>query len=166
MIRLARVLRGSGMHDLSQARDLFVERLSAQGFSAVAIPESIDLEDLPDYKPETNGYAQKDFRGVLKGRGLDRLIVLQVRWNGVYCHYTGRTNDLTEAAVTPRGEMIDLATNRLLWRTSDKDGTIRKTIECSCESPADTACILEELNALFDDAAALLADDFFADVPK
>ncbi|MBN2297445.1 MAG: hypothetical protein JXM72_02565 [Deltaproteobacteria bacterium] len=165
-MRLERLLRGGGVHDLSQAQNLFVQRLSAQEFSAVAIPKSIDLEDLPDYKPETNGYARRDFRGVLQGRGLDRLIVLQVRWNGVYCHYMGRTNDLTEAAVTVTGKMIDLATNRLLWRTSDKDGTIRKTIECTCESPADTESILEELNALFDDAADLLTADFFANAPE
>ena len=165
-LHLERVLRASDIHDLSQAQNLFVERLTAQGFSAVAIPESIDLEEIPGYKPETTGYAQKDFRTVLKGRGLDRLIVLQVRQSEVFCHYTGRTNDFTEAAVAVRGEMVDLATNRLLWSTSDKESTIRKTVACSCERPVDKDCIPDELNSLFDEAVDLLAADFFANAPE
>ena len=165
-LQLERFLGESNIQGLSAARALFVQRLLAAGFPAVAIPENIDLEQVPDYMPESNGYAQKDYRGFLSARGLDRLIVLQVRWDGVYCHYTGRINNLTEAAVTLRGEMIDLTTNKLLWHSSDEQGTIRKSIECSCERPADTACILEELNGLFDDAAAVLADDFFANEQK
>jgi len=165
-LHLERVLRASDIQDLSQAQALFVERLSEQGFSAIAIPEPIDLDEVPDYKPETTGYALKDFRGVLKGRGLDRLIVLQVRQSEVFCHYTGRTNDFTEAAVAVRGEMVDLATNRLLWSTPDKESTIRKTVACSCERPVDKDCIPDELNRMFDDAAALLVADFFANAPK
>lgn len=165
-LHLERVLRASDIQDLSTAQALFVERLTAQGFSATAIPESIDLEDVPDYKPETTGYAHKDFREVLKGRGLDRLIVLQVRQSEVFCHYTGRTNDFTEAAVAVRGEMVDLATNRLLWSTSDTESTIHKTVACSCERPVDKDCIPDELNRLFDDAAAALVADFFANAPK
>jgi len=165
-LHLERVLSASEIQDLSQAQTLFVERLAAQGFSATMIPEPIDLKELPDYKPETNGYAHKDFREVLKGRGLDRLIVLQVRQSEVFCHYTGRTNDFTEVAVAVRGEMVDLATNRLLWSTLDNESTIRKTVACSCERPVDKDCIPDELNRLFDDAAAVLVADFFANAPK
>ncbi len=165
-MRLERFLRESDIQGLSAARDLFVQRLSAAGFSVARIQEDIDLEQVPDYEPQSKAYAKKDYRGVMPARGLDRIIVLQVRFSGVYCHYTGRTNDLTEAAVTVRGEMVDLKTNRLLWRSSDTEGTIRKSVACSCESPADKACILDELNGLFEDAADVLADDFFADAPE
>jgi len=165
-LQLQRILRDSDINGLSAARDLFVRRLSIKGFSVVAIPEHIDPGQVPKYKTKAAGFARKDYRGVLPAMDLDRLIVLQVHRSGVTCHYTERINDFTTAAVTVRGEMIDLATNRLLWSSSGKAGTIRKDIGCSCEKNADAACIIDELNALFDDAAVWLVDDFFANAPQ
>ncbi len=164
--RLERFLRESDLQGLTAARDLFVQRLSDAGFPVVAILQDIDPGQVPNYTPKSNGYALEDYRGIMQAKGLERLIVLQVRWNGVYCHYMRRSNNLTEAAVTVRGEMVDLTTNRLLWRSSTEVGTIRKAVACSCDRPSDKACVLEELNRLFEDAAATLADDFFANAPQ
>ena len=151
---------------LSSLVDVMAARLESQGYLPVRIKEQIDLEQLRDYTPETSGYADKDYRNIPGMQGLDLLVILNVQKYGAYCYYVDYLNTYTDVNVELAGEMVDLKTNRLMWRSPFMPGRIKRTVPCMCEDPGTYPQILEELGSAMSEAAARIADDFFSSAPK
>jgi hypothetical protein len=159
-------LNSHEVEELSTIVDVMAERLEVQGYRLVRIKEQIDLKQVPDYVPETSGYAVKDYRKTPGVQGLDLLVILNVQRYGVYCYYLDSHNIYTDVNVELAGEMVDLKTNRLIWRSPFRDGRIKRTVSCKCEDPGSYPLIIEELGSALGEAAANVADDFFSSAPK
>jgi hypothetical protein len=152
--------------EMTSIVDVLAERLEAQGFRPVRIKQQIDLEQVPDYVPETSGYGVRDFRKTSGVQGLDLLIILHVQRYGVYCYYLDYHNIYTDVNIELAGEMVDLKTNRLKWRSPFRPGWIKRTVPCKCEDPNSYPLIIEEIGGALVEAAGNVADDFFSSAPK
>lgn len=151
---------------LSSLADVMATRLEAHGYRPVRIEGQVDLEQLRDYTPETSGYADKDYRNIPGVQGLDLLIILNVQRYGTYCYYVDYLNIYTDVIVELAGEMVDLKTNRLLWRSPFMPGRLKRTVSCMCEDPGTYPRILEELESALGEATSRIVDDFFSSAPK
>jgi hypothetical protein len=150
----------------SKIVDVMAQRLEAHGYRTVRIEEQIDLKQMPEYVPGESGYAGKDYRKIPGVQGLDLLVILNVQGYGVYCYYLDSHNIYTDVNVELAGWMVDLKTNRLVWRSPFRPGRIKRTVSCTCDDPGSYPQVIEELGSALGEAAGNVADDFFSGAPK
>ncbi len=142
--------------------DVFAQRLEARGYRVVRIEEQIDLKQVPEYVPGTSGYAVKDYRKIPGVQDLDLLMVLNVQRYGAYCYYLDTYNIYTDVNVELSGEMVDLGTNRLLWRSPFRPGRVKRASSCRCAAPGSYHLMADELGSALGRAVLGVADDFFS----
>lgn len=156
--RLEQYLRTRKTDQLEELRGFVAGELAARGWKAVDLDARVIQEDLPDFEGNGNGYAQKDYRGVAQGHDLDALVVIDCRFRGVYCHYTGYYHqDFTDAGARLEGTMVSLHTNEVLWRSTGVE--VRNPVSCRCNEPVDFPCIDSSVRSALADAAAALVRD-------
>jgi hypothetical protein len=148
----------------SSVQDLFISGLRDKGFAAIKLDKPIEKKQLPRFKGESkNGpFASRDYRDRARGAAVDYLIVIELENYGVYCHYIDLYNDYVEARAHARAELVDAATNRIIWRTGWSQGDFRKEVNASCSRPDQIPVIVDALNGLLTDAASSLSRDFFS----
>ena len=159
-------LNSHEVKEMVKLKDIFTRGLTSRGFRVVAIDENIGLKELPRYTPPASGHAGKDYRGIPQADGLDLLIVLNVKRYGTYCGYLDDHNIYSDMLATLTGEMIDLKTNRILWRFTYRTGRETGSSSSRCDDPGTYPYILEELGTALVEAAGNVADDFFSGAPK
>ena len=104
----------------------------------------------------------KDYRRIPGVEALDLLVILNVQRYGVYCYYLDSHNIFTDVNVELAGEMVDLKTNRLLWRSPFRPGRVKRASSCRCTDPGRYPVMADELGSALVEAAAGVADDFFS----
>lgn len=162
--RLEGYLQAGEADVFREIEERLAKELSVRGWNAVVLRAGVNEAGLPRFEGSGNGYAERDYRGAAPGAGLDALMVIDCRWYGVYCHYTGYYHqDFTDAAARFEGRMIDLGTNRLLWRS--KEIRVRNPVPCRCNEPEDFACIDTALHAAAYEAASALLDELSESEP-
>ena len=147
---------------LTGLKDIFTRGLTSRGFCIVTIDEDIDLKGLPRYTPPSSGHARKAYRGIPQADGLDLLIVLNVKRDGTCCGYLDDHNIYSDVTATLSGEMIDLRTNRLLWRSTYRTGRVTGSSSSRCDDPDTYPRIRGELGSALVEAAGEVANDFFS----
>lgn len=146
--------------------DLFARGLEERGFRAVTMDMYIDLDALPRFEGGHDGvFACRDYREAAHAAGADVLIVAELRRHGTICRYADLNNYEVEVYAEVSAEMIDGATNRVLWRTGAYDGYFSRVVKADCSRPDHVPDILDGLNALLAEAARDLAGRFFAPAP-
>jgi hypothetical protein len=150
--------------DFSKAQDIFVQGLKERGFKAFKIERPLVKKDLPRFTGGKNEgpYEDRDFRETGKSSGADYLIVVYLIRYGPYAHYTDFYNDYVEVRVQAQAEMLDMKTNRILWRTGLSQGDFRKSVDATTYRPDETPIIIDAQKKLLSDAASSLASDFFS----
>lgn len=164
--RLWHYLNSHEIKAFAGLKDIFAQGLDARGFRVVAIDEYIDLNLLPRFTPPASTHARKDYRGMSQAKGLDLLIVLNVQKYGTYCGYLDQRNISTGVTAAITGEMVDMRTNRLLWRRAHRAGWDCESASSGCDEPETYPQILKELGNALSEAAAGAADDFFSGAPQ
>ncbi|HNU75176.1 MAG TPA: hypothetical protein PKM95_10030, partial [Deltaproteobacteria bacterium] len=77
---------------------------------------------------------------------------------GMHCHYIDYYHQgFTDAAARLQGQMIDLRTNRLLWRSPEVG--VRNSVPCKCNEPGDYPCIKASLHQAALEASSGLLED-------
>jgi hypothetical protein len=95
----------------------------------------------------------------------DYLIVVSLERCGTTCRYLDLENYQVEVFAQVGAEMVETATNRVVWRTGSRNGSFTALVEASCARPDHVPLILEALDALLGDAAAGVTADFFSSAP-
>ena len=158
-------LRRTYPGNFARVQDLFAEKLQATGFKVVKIGDKVNLKHLPKGKLSSSEYPQHDYRPVGQRAGVDRLIVLQLTGFGTACLFTGTYPQGTQVKVQVRGEMIDVETDKLFWRTEFAKGSFSRAVEGKCTDPADFPTIHEAVKQDVDKAVRFLYEDFFGERP-
>lgn len=105
------------------------QALRAKGFKTQEHAGYLNVTSLPAFKaPESKdgaakvAHAEKDFRELAKKYGPNRLLLLDVRSIGTQRNYFGFIpTSAPSATITVRGQIVDLADNRLLWRQNQSE---------------------------------------------
>jgi hypothetical protein len=148
-------------------RALFVQGLTERGFRAFPVEQAIDMKSLGRFKGQGNEgeHACRDFRDLGRSVHADHLIVVSLERCGTTCRYMDLENYQVEVFAQVGAEMVETATNRLVWRTGYRDGPYTALVDASCARPDHVPLILEALDVLLGDAAAKVTADFFSSAP-
>ena len=139
----------------------FKELLEAGGATVVAVRTSHALPALSRFRSSGNEkhvYARMDYRPLREELGADRLLLISVPTAGVTRSYYGfiPTSD-PMAQLVAEGRVVDLETNRLLWRA-------RMDVTLAIPQPWDEPPSFPNASAAFfkaaEQAKVLLKDDF------
>jgi len=160
----ARELTGK---EFEKVQDIFLKDLAKKGFIAFKVDSRIEMNSLPKFKGSSNNgvYASKDFRGFGKSTNADYLVIVWLKRYGAICRYTDVYNYETDIYADVKAEMVETATNRLLWRTGGSQGNFTKELKASCAQSDGIPVILNELGALLTTAAEKTAAEFFVQAP-
>lgn len=162
--KLEAYLRTAQAGVFREIQECLADELSAGAWNAVPLKTQVRESDLPRFQGPEDGYEDRDYRGIAPGAGLDALMVIDCRWLGVYCHYTGYLHqDFTDASARLQGRMIDLKTNRILWQSPEV--RVRNPIPCRCNEPEDFPCIGAAVRSAAYEAASALMKDLFQGGP-
>lgn len=134
---------------------LFVEKLKLEGFKVIQVKEIIKLKDLPTGKVATSEYGLK--------AGVDRLLAFKFGYH-VDCIFLGTTlSQGTKIDLGVTGEMLDVKSNRLLWRKYSKGGS---DVVAKCIEPSDFPIIMNAIEKEIDKVAIDLYESFFGEKPS
>lgn len=105
-----------GQEDLAQLKEGAADRLRASGGQPVPIAEPLDVDALPSFAAATPVTARKDFRALAQQKGIDRLLVIEIRQLGFERTYTAYvpTGD-PKAVFDGTVYLVDLKTNAYDW---------------------------------------------------
>ena len=159
--------QGLDAREFAVVQTLFVQGLKDKGFFAFALEQRIDEGSLQPFRdgPGDAVYACRDYRELGRAAGVDYLIVAGLKRYGTTCRYVGMDDYAVEVYAGVRAQMIEVATNRVLWRTGAFDTSFNRTVNASCWRPDHTHVILDALKALLKEAATETAGRFFSPEP-
>jgi hypothetical protein len=144
--------------------DLLVQGLKDRGLDAFKVKEHIDVKQLPRFT-QGNGkgiHESKDLREISRSAGVDNFILIDLRHYGIICRYLDLNLFEVDVYADIRGEMIDAATNRALWRTGISDGYLTRTVDAAnTHQPDQIKIIFDGLDKLLDEAAENISQMFF-----
>jgi hypothetical protein len=153
--------------EFEKVQDIFSHDLKGKGFIAFKVDNRINMSSLPKFKDRSHdtAYASKDFRDLGKSTNADYLIIVWLRHYGAICRYMDVYNYGTDIYAEVQAEMIDTATNQILWRTGGSQGNFTKELKASCAQSDGIPIILNELGTLLTTAAEKTAAEFFVQAP-
>ena len=144
-------------------RRLFIQELGTQGFDAFRVDQPVDVQTLPRFNGGSDAlHACRDYRDVGTSAGADYLIVFDIRRYGAVCRYIDLNNYGVDVFVEPAAEMIDVSSNRVVWRTGAGYGSLSRLVDASCDRPDHIPIILDSLHDALDVAGQDLVKDFFS----
>jgi hypothetical protein len=95
------------------------EALRKRGMDVVVIDQPVKMPDLPDFKPTGSAeltYSPKDFSALKSRHGVERLLMVNIGYVGVWRSYSAYIpTDTPRAVVGGHGYLIDLSSHRLEW---------------------------------------------------
>jgi hypothetical protein len=103
--------------ELKALRTQVVEILRKRGLDVVVIDAPVKMAELPDFKGSgEQAFSPKDFSAFKARHGIDRLVMINLGYVGVWRSYSAYVpTDVPRAVVGGHGYLIDLGTQRLEW---------------------------------------------------
>jgi hypothetical protein len=144
-------------------QDLLIQGLKDRGFDAFKVEDHIDVKQLPRFtRGNGNGIHESiDYREISRSAGADYLILMDLRHYGTICRYLGLNILEVDVYADIRGEMIEAATNRVLWRTGISDGYLTRTVNATSTQNDQIKIIFDGMDKLLLDAAKKTSQKFF-----
>jgi hypothetical protein len=144
-------------------QDLLTQGLKARGLDAFKVEPHIDVKQLPRFTVGSSNSIQEsiDYREILRSAGADYLILMDLRHYGTICRYLGLNLLEVDVYADIHGEMIEAATNRILWRTGISDGYFTRTVNATSTQGDQIKIIFEGMDKLLVDAAKKTSQEFF-----
>lgn len=145
-------------------QDLIANGLSVRGFTAFKVDKPINVGTLQQFrKSGSDGvYECRDYRGMGESMGADYLFIVRLEHYGTICRYIDLNNYEVEVYVEVRAQMIETATNRVLWRNGMSEGRFTRIVTADCSRPDQVPIILDALKSLLGDAAKEVSRQFFS----
>lgn len=164
-LSLAVLEGGDGGFPLVQ--DMFVEGLRRRGVDSFKIDEPVTARGLPAFSGGLHKklYPEVDYRYLGKSRAAEYLVVIELEAFGPHCHYMYATNDSTEVRVVAHASLVEVATNRILWKTGRGRGVFARPVHALCGDEEQVPIIVGALRELLSKAADALYLDFFVLCP-
>jgi hypothetical protein len=161
---LQQAVLDGGSGEFSLVQDMFVEGLRRRGAVSFKVEQPVASRSLPVF---TGGLQKKfypavDYRYLGKSCGAHLLMVIELLDFGPYCHYIHATNDYTQVRVEARVSLIDVATNRILWKIGKGRGAFRRDVEASCGKEEEIPVIMAAMDKLLSQASTALYLEFFS----
>ncbi|MCE2916650.1 MAG: hypothetical protein ACOVOT_16700 [Rubrivivax sp.] len=105
--------------DLKPMQANLAELLRKRGMDVVVIDAPVKMAELPDFKgtgSAEQAFSPKDFSALKAKHGIDRLVMVNIGYLGVWRSYSAYVpTDVPKAVVGGHGYLIDLSTHRLEW---------------------------------------------------
>lgn len=140
--------------------DLLIQGLKERGLDAFKVEHHIDVKQLP--RGSSNGIQGSiDHREILRSANADYLILMDLRHFGTICRYLGLNLFEVDVYADIHGEMIEAATNRVLWRTGISDGYFTRTLNVTSTQGDQIQIIFGDMDKLLVDAAKKTSQKFF-----
>jgi hypothetical protein len=143
-------------------RDGFVQELTKRGMQARPLAGFVNTEEYPKFSGDPTLDTFPQDLSALKKQGIDVLVLLSVRRFGTIRSYfgfipTGEPKALFEV----EGQMVDLRTNRLTWRTriTEEDASVAST--SPWDEPPDYPNLTAALRNAIENGKRFLLKDFF-----
>lgn len=152
---------------LSTATDSFVAKLRAQGFDARKVSEDLALDAFKKFQGTGEAkYFGRDLRSLAQKHDADLLLLLNVERYGTLRQYspllafvpTGPPRALFQV----RGQVIDLATNELLWQRYLTDDEATLAVEGEWNEAPDFPNLVKALENVVPASMTRLEREFFA----
>jgi hypothetical protein len=102
--------------DLPKLKEMLAEQLRKRGSTVTVVAEELKVEDLPKASSDAPNAARKDFGGLQKKLGVDKLVVVEIGRLGFDRTYSAYipTSD-PKAVMRGLAYMVDLKTNTYEW---------------------------------------------------
>jgi hypothetical protein len=141
--------------------DQFVQNLQQRGITAKHYHENIDLNKLKNSsEPNYAAYERKDFTPLFSQLNADQLLLINVDFVGAIRRYYGVIPLGPPSAIcTIEGRLINLKTNRTLWRF-----TISQKVQVvgPWSQPPSYSNFSNALNQVMDQAKQIVLSNFFS----
>ncbi|HVN72149.1 MAG TPA: hypothetical protein VMU10_09025 [Desulfomonilia bacterium] len=162
-MRIQQAAQQLDVREFSRLQGLFVKGLNERGFNAFKVGQPGNTKAIPTFKgvQDKDTYESRDFRAFGKAQGADYLVLIELTSYGPACNYIDLNSYSAEVRAHARAELLDVSTNRILWRTGWSQGEFQKTVNASCSVPEQIPVIMDAQKRLLDDAADALSRDFF-----
>ena len=153
--------------EFEAVQGLLVKGLAGRGFAAFKVQISTDAGALERFREDGGEgvYACRDYRGVGRDVGAEYLIIVRMEHYGTMCRYIDLNNYEVEIYAQVRAQMIETASNRVLWRTGWSEGRFERIVNADCSLPDQVPIILDGLRTLLGDAATGVSVLFFSSDP-
>ena len=148
--------------------DQFVEQLSARGISARKLDAPPDITKLRKFKTDASGeFAEKDLRPLAEKEQIDTLVILSISQCGTMRPYYGFIPlDAPSAMCVSTGQMIDLKTNQIAWRTSMEADKATVKVSGNWDQPPDYRNVTKAIDTSVAKAQDFLVKDFLQGAPR
>ncbi len=163
-IRFSNYLKKHASSNLSMVQSEFVDKLQANGIPAKRYAGVIPLKKLGKYNGDDKIYADLDYKPVAIQLGNDRLLLLSINKFGAKRNYVVVVpTDNPVAFCDAEGRLIDLKTNKILWRY-----TVSKKQESKddWDEGSSYRSFMKSLDGVVNDAMQEIMDNFFAQAPN
>ncbi len=157
---LSALLKRTHPGNFTRIQGLFAEKLKTKGFKVIEIEDRIERDRI-------SGRAdKKEYSSIVLKSGVDRFILLQLGGFGVSCIFMGtkpHPNLKTQVQAQVIGEMIDVKSNKVLWRNKFSEGSFRRYVDAKCTEPDDYSIIIDAIRDEIDKGVVCLYEDFFGE---
>jgi hypothetical protein len=137
----------------------FINNLQKNGVEAVSFDEPIRVDRLNYFNNDKNLYATRNYQPYLGHVGADKLLLFSINRIGSERYYYGFIPTSSPTAICfAEGRLIDLKTNRVLWR---QQANITIHVSGKWHQPPNYPNFDKALMTAIDTAKVQLIDSFF-----
>ena len=160
------------LSEFSNTKTQFSSKLTAAGFNTKIIESIFDIDVYKNFHSNPGNtqeaFFEKDIRSLSEKENIDYLILISIGGCGA-TKEVGFMKMSLNAFFHPIGQLIDLKTNKVLWRTDfppeQNSSPVQGKINSWSGAPADFTELTKALNTAMEIAQKNLTDDFFASKP-
>ncbi len=161
-IKFSRYLKHYKLASLSTFESDFVKQLQVNGIAAKRYAGAVSLDQLQKFDGG-DSYAKLNYQSVAMKLGNNRLLLLSINKMGAKRNYVVVVpTDNPVAFCDAEGQLIDLKTNKILWRY-----TVSKSMESSDDWDKGSSydSFTSDLNKVVNQALSAIKADFFSRAP-
>lgn len=162
-LKFSHYLKKFSVADLYRFQSQFVQKLEANNISAKRYAGLIPTSKLQDFDGDEETYAKLDYKPLAIRLGNNRLLLLSINKFGAkrdYVVVVPTSNPI--AFCDAEGQLIDLKTNKILWRYSVSK---EKTSGDGWDKGSSYQGFTQTLNQVIDEAMNAVMADFFSHAP-
>jgi hypothetical protein len=147
----------------STVADQYVKKLNERGINARRLAQTVAPLTFPEFTSSSSDeFAERDLRTLAGKEDLDMLILLSVQQCGTQRAYYGFIPlGPPQALCVSKGELIDLKTNQILWRTYQNNEQALQSVAGEWDEPPHFSNVTVAINQSLIQSQKFLVGEFF-----